>query len=120
MRRRASDTCATVGHDPRWFHVKRTRLRPVSRRRAREHRTRRKAADALMADGPVMCEWPGCTSRADDWHEIKSRAQGGSITDPENRACLCRHHHDYLTHTVEGRREAITLGLVRTNQTETP
>lgn len=35
--------------------------------------------------------------RAVDVHEIKTRARGGSITDPSNLVCLCRPCHDLIT-----------------------
>ena len=92
--------------------LRRTPLAFRSRKRERDYRIRRQLARALEAEGPVMCEWPGCPALADDWHEKSSRSAGGSITDPDNRACLCRRHHDYLTHDPEGRREGIALGLV--------
>lgn len=46
--------------------------------------------------GP-WCEVPGCIRRADDGHEVLSRARGGSITDPANIRLVCRPHHDELT-----------------------
>lgn len=38
-----------------------------------------------------------CRIRAQDWHEVVSRARGGSITDPANRLWLCRPCHEYVT-----------------------
>jgi hypothetical protein len=96
--------------------LRRVPLKFRSTRRDRQYRIRRQLARDLEADGPVMCEWPGCTSKADDWHERLARSAGGSITDVDNRACLCRAHHDYLTHDPEGRKEAIALGLVITRK----
>lgn len=94
--------------------LRRTPLAFRSKKREREYRVRRQLARELMADGPVVCEWPGCSAWADDWHEKLARSAGGSITDAYNRACLCRAHHDHLTHDPDGRREAIALGLVIT------
>lgn len=45
----------------------------------------------------MRCEWPGCRRSWDDMHEVRSRARGGSITDPLNIVCLCRRHHDWVT-----------------------
>lgn len=39
--------------------------------------------------------------RAVDVHEVKSRARGGSITDPSNLVCLCRPCHDLITRSPE-------------------
>lgn len=36
-------------------------------------------------------------ARATDVHEIKSRARGGSITDLDNLAVLCRPCHTFIT-----------------------
>ena len=71
-------------------------MRRVSNKRQRLNRIRRK--NLVMAFGhEPMCVFPGCSRRADDAHEILSRARGGSITDPANIAPLCRSHHDYIT-----------------------
>jgi hypothetical protein len=94
--------------------LRRIPLKLRSTRRQREYRIRRQLARDLEADGPVMCEWPDCTATADDWHERLARSAGGSIVDPENRACLCRQHHDALTFDPDVRAEAIRLGLVIT------
>lgn len=77
---------------------RRTRIRTVSKKRAALNRQRRKMADARWPERP-MCAVPGCTRLADDLHEILSRARGGSITDPENTAPLCRPHHNEITDT---------------------
>lgn len=45
-----------------------------------------------------------------DWHEVLTRARGGSITDITNRLWACRRHHSWITdHDVE----AVALGLAR-------
>jgi hypothetical protein len=92
--------------------LRRTPLAFRSRKRERDYRIRRQLARALEAEGPVMCEWPGCPALAEDLHERLSRAQGGSVVDTENLVTICRSHHDYLTHNPDGRKEAIRLGLV--------
>lgn len=38
-----------------------------------------------------------CGRVATDVHEIKTRARGGSITDPDNCLSLCRPCHRYIT-----------------------
>lgn len=89
-------------------------MRPVSKKRAGENRKRKKVTDAMKREGNVMCgfvtqygEW-ACPLRADDVHEIVSRARGGSITDPANLLPLCRTHHRWVTeHPIEAEK----LGL---------
>jgi hypothetical protein len=66
-------------------------MRAVSKKRARLLRERRKVTDAM---NPVCVR---CGARADDAHEILSRARGGSITDPANVVPLCRADHDWVT-----------------------
>ena len=96
------------------------RIRAVSKKRAAENRRRKKVTDAMKREGPVMCVYPvrdwgvegpidtDCNNRADDLHEIVSRARGGSITDPANLIGLCRTHHQWVTeHPIEAEK----LGL---------
>ena len=107
-------------------------IRAVSKKRAAENRKRKKVTDAMKeeADGYVRCAFPmtfhvdeyrgdgmwcrawkedrTCFNRADDAHEIVSRARGGSITDRENLLPLCREHHRW---TTEHPLEAEKLGL---------
>lgn len=45
-----------------------------------------------------------------DPHEIKTRARGGSILDPENILIVCRGHHDWIDlHQPDSHR----LGLLK-------
>ena len=98
------------------------RIRPVSKKRAAENRRRKQVTDAMKREGPVLCQFPCrdwgvegpidsvCNRRADDCHEIVSRARGGSITDPANLLPLCREHHRWVTeHPIEAEK----LGLSR-------
>ena len=76
-------------------------IRPVSVKRARENRERRAMADRRWPDrreGTVMCECgrPECNRRADDGHEILTRARGGSITDGANVKALARACHQEI------------------------
>lgn len=80
---------------------RRAEIRKVSAKRQAENRERRVMVAELWPDGRPQCEWPGCTSLADDVHEALSRARGGSITDKKNAHALCRPHHDYVTFTPE-------------------
>lgn len=72
-------------------------LRQVSTKRARENRQRAAVIDQLWPGRIVQCWREGCPRLADDVHEIRTRARGGSITDPANLAPLCRACHDETT-----------------------
>ena len=77
---------------------RRTPLRQVSRKRARENRQRK--ADANAEHGPErpLCAWPSDSPHwADAWHEPLTRARGGSITDPANRMPMCNLHNGMLS-----------------------
>lgn len=106
--------------------MKRSPIAPTSKKRAALLRKRKKLTEAMKEDGSVMCqfEWKTstaffeemvvrCLRRADDLHEIVSRARGGSIVDPENVVPLCREHHRWVT---EHPLEAAELGLLRRKQ----
>lgn len=97
-------------------------MRSISKKRAKVLRERKKLTDAMKREGPVMCQFyeavgrplaeissmPGC-GYADDLHEIRSRARGGSITDPANLVPLCREHHDWVTtHPLEAEKEGLS------------
>lgn len=71
-------------------------LRPRSPKRAAVYREQRAPlVAALLAERP-LCE--RCRrARSTDVHEVKTRARGGSITDPSNLACLCRPCHSWVT-----------------------
>lgn len=76
-------------------------IRQVSARRARENRARAKMADRRWPgrrEGTVMCECgrPECSRRADDGHEILTRARGGSIADEANVKALARECHQEI------------------------
>jgi 5-methylcytosine-specific restriction endonuclease McrA len=49
----------------------------------------------------LLRDFPACqrcaVAYATDVHEIKTRARGGSITDRENLALLCRQCHTFIT-----------------------
>jgi len=74
----------------------------VSARRRAENRERTQMADRLWPDrreGTVMCGCgrPECHRRADDGHELLSRARGGSIADEGNVRPLARECHAEIT-----------------------
>lgn len=67
---------------------RRTRIKPVSKKRRAENRERK--ANAIEAFGEMpRCARPGCPRLADAPHEIKTRSRGGSITDMSNCVPLC-------------------------------
>lgn len=74
----------------------RTRIAPVSAKRARENRTRATVLAEMRANDPTcaMCKRGGVPL---DGHELLSRGRGGSITDPANIVLLCRRDHTLVT-----------------------
>lgn len=87
---------AAAERKPQKDTARKTRLRPVSRKRAAEIRERRTMLQAKYPDRP-LCEVPYCNRFAHDAHEPLTRARGGSITDPGNVKAVCRPHHDEIT-----------------------
>jgi 5-methylcytosine-specific restriction endonuclease McrA len=79
---------------------RRSGIRRVSAKRAKENWQRRKIVDAVWIERPV-CARPGCGQWADDVHEPLTRARGGSITDRDNMVPLCRGCHDEITFRPE-------------------
>lgn len=78
---------------------RRTRLRGMSPKRKALNELRRIFVAEQLAAKP-WCEariYPLCTGRAVDVHELKTRARGGSITDPDNVLALCRACHHHIT-----------------------
>jgi hypothetical protein len=90
----------TLTRDPSKPLRRSKRIRPVSRKRARQMRQRKAMVAALYPEDPP-CFRPGCPSMADDIHEPLTRARGGSIVDQENQVPLCRPCHDEVTFAPE-------------------
>lgn len=94
-------------------------LRQVSAKREAENREREKAKAVVRQRARGACEARGVFARnwpeidcwgPFDFHEVMTRARGGSITDPSNILMCCRRHHDWITmHPVE----SAEVGLVR-------
>ena len=79
--------------------MKRGRLNRQSKKRAAIAPQRREFVAEYLASHPV-CEayLPDvCRFEACDVHEIKTRARGGSILDPDNVVALCRACHTQIT-----------------------
>ncbi len=75
--------------------VKRSPLRPRSKKTAALYAERRKLVAAVLADR-IVCEVPWCNHASQDVHEPLTRARGGSILDPSNVKAVCRMHHDLI------------------------
>lgn len=71
-------------------------IRPRSKKREHLYATERRKLVADLLRGDPLCERCG-SSYATDVHEIKTRARGGSITDRDNLALLCRYCHSFIT-----------------------
>lgn len=71
-------------------------LRHRSKRTARVYRNERIPLVIATLEAFPLCQ--RCTtSRSTEVHEIKSRARGGSILDPDNLAALCHNCHAWVT-----------------------
>jgi 5-methylcytosine-specific restriction endonuclease McrA len=81
------------------------RRTPLQRTGRLPHRSKRTAAVYRTERGPLVAALlagsPPCqrcmSATATDVHELKTRARGGSITDRENLALLCRPCHTWVT-----------------------
>ena len=85
--------------------MKRSRIKPVSSKRAAANKVRRDLRTGLFEERGWKCE--RCkVAEATDWHERLSRARLGSITDKSNAVILCRACHEHITrHPAEATRE---------------
>lgn len=75
--------------------MKRTPLRPRSKKRQAVYRQRRKLVAEMLERYPwcARCLW----NRSVDLHELKNRSQGGDFLDPEQIVTVCRECHDWIT-----------------------
>ena len=79
--------------------MKRSRVNPVSKKRSALNVTRRAFVLEILQER-IFCQAQIprlCANYASDVHEIKTRARGGSITDPDNVLALCRPCHTFIT-----------------------
>lgn len=51
---------------------------------------------AKLRENP-FCEWPGCSSLAEEIDHITPLSRGGHPTEWENLQSLCHHHHTQKT-----------------------
>lgn len=94
--------------------MKRTRIRPVSKKRAKLNRERRDVVSEMMAidrtcRGKALFPQIVCSGMMHG-HEIKPRGRGGSIVDKSNIVLVCFSHHRYLHDHPD---EATRLGLLK-------
>ena len=92
--------------------MKRSRLKPRSKKMTQLYRERRKLVEKLLKEHP-QCEAQVpdvCTGKSVDLHELLARSQGGSILDPSNIICVCRACHDFIGREVK---LATEMGLRR-------
>lgn len=97
---------------------RRTRLRPVSKKREALNRARRDFVAGFLAAHP-RCQAGGlilpvdhrhrCGVHSVDVHEVLTRARGGSVLDPGNCRAICRACHDWIH---ENPASATDLGLL--------
>ncbi|ANM28815.1 hypothetical protein ABI59_03130 [Acidobacteria bacterium Mor1] len=71
-------------------------------------------AEAIYVRDGWRCAAPGCTSRRNlEDHHVQYRSRGGDPSDPANRICLCRFHHQRGEHGGLARcRGRAPLGLL--------
>ena len=86
--------------------MKRTRLRPVSKKRAALNVEYRKLRKAFLLEHQV-CEFSGCRSHSRDVHHRSGR--GPNLLRVETWLALCRKHHDLVHANPKKSRE---LGLL--------
>ena len=92
--------------------MKRSRMKPRSKKMAAKYVERRKLVEKLLKEHP-QCEAQVpdvCTGKSVDLHELLARSQGGSILDPSNIICVCRACHDFIGREVK---QATEMGLRR-------
>ena len=92
--------------------ARKTRLRPRSAKTTKVYRDERIPLVIEILAARPWCElrFPGCWGRATTVDEIKSRARGGSITDPKNCAAACAYCNGYKEdHPAEAEARRLAL-----------
>lgn len=97
---------------------RKTRIRPVSKKREALNRARRDFVAGFLAAHPRCQAGPlvmpvdhrhRCDLWSCDVHEVVTRARGGSILDADNCRAICRACHDWIhSHPAD----ATTVGLL--------
>ena len=95
--------------------MKRTRIKPRSKKRLAEVEQRRAVVAAVFHRDWFCCQAKTLVPQIRCWgeldaHELLSRGRGGDYLDPENVTTLCRAHHDWChDHPLE----ATAVGLLK-------
>ena len=99
--------------------MKRTPLRRISKKRAKEQRKRARMVSEELAVRE-LCEAGSliylkadksvCAGRSTELHEPLTRARGGSILDPDNTIAVCRNCHRWIH---DNPHSATQLGLLK-------
>jgi hypothetical protein len=104
--------------------LRRVGIKPMSRKRRRENRIRKRNMITAFGQQPMCQLGPAlalfginvCDGRAMDANEVLLRGRGGSITDPANVTPGCRPCHTWVTeHPIE----AVELGLALPSWSQT-
>lgn len=92
--------------------MKRSRLKPRSKKMSKIYVERRKLVAKMLKEQPhCSANIDGvCSAIAVDVHELLARSQGGSILDPENCVTVCRPCHTWIG---DNPARATALGLRR-------
>tara|TARA_Y100000310_G_scaffold93475_2_gene90961 strand:- start:3955 stop:4422 length:468 start_codon:yes stop_codon:yes gene_type:complete len=115
----------TVQHNRRIHEVqtqlKKSRIRRISKKAAREARARKKLTDAQLAEFP-FCEVfraPGANFETLGFclgplhvHEPWTRARGGPKADRRNMVSACDHHNDLISQDADVMAWAHRVGLL--------
>lgn len=80
--------------------MRRSPIRPVSKKRARQNRAEAKLKAELIARRGAYCEYAQLVPEVEcrgplDKDEVAGRGRGGDPLDPANCRLTCRAHHDW-------------------------
>jgi hypothetical protein len=77
--------------------MKRSPIRPISKKRAVINRKRAKLIEATVEGKPCLVQWDGgCQFWAVTAHEPLLRSRGGDPTDPAQTVATCSHCHGQI------------------------
>lgn len=88
--------------------MRRTPIRPVSKRRAAQNRVRARLR-AEMVGKPCEAQLAGCAYTGTEHHEPGKRSQGADPTDPAQMIWVCRLCHSWIHEHVA---ESVKAGLL--------
>lgn len=88
--------------------IRRTPIRKVSSKRAKQLRCYRLLRDAYL-EAHQVCQFPLCNAHSVDLHH-RAKRHGDNLNNVDEFRALCRYHHTYChEHPAEARR----LGLLK-------